>query len=115
VLLAYANTPEQGAALPIAVIAVQEAAPASNLSLYVLDEWQKRVRESHQAYLRDLFGEWVATRNDNALEVMTNLSALSTGPLRTVDAGECNENEVVRKVSDFLGFGYMKLEGFSRS
>lgn len=111
VLLAYAYSPEQDAAFPIAAIAVMENAPASNLTLYVLEDWQKRVREDHQEYLRELFEDWAGALNDEALAVMPRLGTLSVGPLRTAEAGKCDENEFVPKVSQFLVFPYIKLSG----
>ena len=101
-LLAYAARPDEDASSPIAVACVASDAAAHTLALFVRDDWEKHVSESHRDYIQAIFEEWANVAESNLAELLPIVLEMSVGPIRTVADGECDEEELNVRVDTFL-------------
>jgi hypothetical protein len=109
VSLAYASQAEKGHAIPIAVVFASSASPSLWGPIFIREGWQEAVKETHQAYLDDVFQEWAQPPAGITHAMMSRLLELSVGPLRTVEVGECSEHELIQRAETFLDHSFQRL------
>jgi hypothetical protein len=106
VLLAYAGRPEEEASFPIAVACVALESVVRNAVLFIRDDWERRVQENHREYIEDTFQDWEELLSSSSGGIPPILLELSVGPFRTVEEGECDEQDISARVRALLRGSY---------
>jgi hypothetical protein len=108
-LLAYAATPDEDASLPVAVACVTPNAAVPDSALFIKDDWEKHISESHRGYVEATLEEWAKVLESNPGEIPPLMLELSVGPFRTVEDGECDQSELITHVEAFLTGVYRRF------
>jgi hypothetical protein len=95
--------------LPIAISCVGCDAAARTFALFVKDDWEKHVSESHRAYIEATFEEWANAAESKLAELLPIMTEMSVGPIRTIADSECDEEELNTTANTFLMGSYRRF------
>lgn len=107
--LAYASHSDEDDAIPIAVVFAPSDSSSHRGPVVIRAGWQERVKESHQTYIEDILEEWAQSPAGVTEAMMSRLVELSVGPIRSVEVGECGEDELIQRAETFLGPSFQRL------
>lgn len=109
VLLAYAKGADGGSLLPIVAVCVSLEPSAGRSAVFVRADWQKQVDEKYRDYMSASFEDWIDSIESGSGMPPPLLVNLSIGPLRTIQHGECEEQELIERIKDFLQATYERF------
>jgi hypothetical protein len=109
VLLAYAGSPDAEPSFPIAVVCVHPDIARGDSALFVKDNWEQKVKDSHRGYIEECFHDWLGLMEGDPGVLLPQILELSVGPFRTVGDGECDEQELTTRLEAFLVGSYRRL------
>lgn len=84
-------------------------AAARAFALFVKDDWEKHVSESHRAYIEATFEEWANVGESGLAELLPIMLDMSVGPIRTIAESECDEEELIANANAFLMGSYHRF------
>ena len=80
-----------------------------NGALFIKSDWERCVSEKHREYVKATFEEWVNVMESNPTTIPPFMLELSVGPLRTVEDGECDHEELTAHIEAFLKGEYRRF------
>jgi hypothetical protein len=80
-----------------------------NGALFIKSDWERCVSEKHREYVKATFEEWVNVMESNPTTIPPFMLELSVGPLRTVEDGECDQEELTAHIEAFLTGEYRRF------
>ena len=101
--------PDESVSLPIAVACVMPNDATPNGALFIKSDWERCVSEKHREYVKATFEEWVNVMESNPTTIPPFMLELSVGPLRTVEDGECDQEELTAHIEAFLTGEYRRF------
>jgi hypothetical protein len=82
---------------------------AGDFALFIKTDWEHQVSDGHRDYIEDTFQEWAKVMARDSRELLPLMLELSVGPLRTLEDGECDEQELITHVEAFLSGRYRRF------
>ena len=80
-----------------------------NGALFIKSDWARCVSEKHREYVKATFEEWLNVMESNPTTIPPFMLELSVGPLRTVEDGECDQEELTAHIEAFLTGEYRRF------
>ena len=102
VLFAYAGGPHEDVSFPIAAVCVPFGSEAGNPVIFVGNDWEKTVNDNHRNYIDDSLQDWTSWMESQPGVIPPNVLDLSVGPIRTVQEGECDEQQLSAVIEAFF-------------
>lgn len=109
VFLAYAKGADGGSLLPITAVCVSLEPPAGRSAVFVRADWERQVDDRFRDYICGSFEDWVESIESSPGMLPPLLLDLSVGPLRTIQHGECEEQELAERIEAFLQAAYLRF------
>jgi hypothetical protein len=78
-------------------------------AIFVREGWVTNVSDTHREYLEEMLREWIIRIEDPDDLMFAQITELSTGPLRTLETGECDEANLLVVPRSFLGPSFLRL------
>jgi hypothetical protein len=78
-------------------------------AIFVREGWMTNVTETHREYLEEMLREWIIRIKDLDDSIFAQVNELSTGPLRTLETGECDQANLLVVPKSYLGPSFLRL------
>jgi hypothetical protein len=78
-------------------------------AIFVREGWMTNVTETHREYLEEMLREWIIRIKDLDDSIFAQVNELSTGPLRTLETGECDQANLLVVPRSYLGPSFLRL------
>jgi len=106
-VLAYAASSQGEIAFAVVCTPLRSNLQAG--AIFVREGWVTNVTETHREYLEEMLREWIVRIKDLGDPMFAQVNELSTGPLRTLETGECDEANLLVVPQSFLGPSFLRL------
>lgn len=111
ILLGFAPNENDSAGLLCAVTWVGSATAPTNVQIFAKRHWQKLLPPEAACYFASLLNDWRQRIQFEPHIILAALAELSVGPIRTVDQGVFQKNEIAQLVSQKLGDAVLVSSG----